>query len=166
MPAREHPVTPAIRVLRAHGASFEPHLYDYAQHGGTARSSSELGVDEHAVVKTLVFETEAKKPLIVLMHGDRQVSAKALARHLQVKSVQPCKPDVAAKWTGYVVGGTSPFGTKTALPVYAERTIFELPRIFINGGRRGLLVSLDPRVLSEILKAESVDVAIMKTTDG
>lgn len=162
MSASDHPVTAAIRVLRAHGAAFEPHTYDYEEKGGTARSSSELGVDEHHVVKTLVFETDEKEPLIVLMHGDRQVSAKALARHIGARSLKPCAPDVAEKWTGYKVGGTSPFGTRRPLPVYAERTIFELERIFINGGRRGFLVSLEPRVLREILHAEAVDVAIEK----
>jgi len=162
MATPSHPVTPAIRALRAHGAEFEPLLYEYVEKGGTARSSAELGVDEHSVIKTLVFETDARAPLIVLMHGDRQVSAKALARLIGARSLQPCKPEVAEKWTGYQVGGTSPFGTKTRLPVYAERTIFELPRIVINGGRRGLLVRLDPRVLRELLAPTEVEVAIAK----
>lgn len=158
----DHPVTPAIRVLRARQVAFEPFLYEYVEHGGTTRSSSELGVDEHAVVKTLVFETDAKKPLIALMHGDRVVSAKQLARHLGVKTVAPCKPEVAEKWTGYQVGGTSPFGTRTALPVYVERTILELPKVWINGGKRGFLVALDPKALRELLPIEEVDVATTK----
>ncbi|MBK7878346.1 MAG: Cys-tRNA(Pro) deacylase [Planctomycetes bacterium] len=162
MAAKDPPVTPAIRFLRAQGIEYEPHLYDYVEKGGTSRSSEELGVDEHAVVKTLVFETEAKKPLVVLMHGDRQVSAKNLARHLGVKAITPCKPETAEKWTGYQVGGTSPFGTRTELPVYVERTILELPRIWINGGKRGFLVSLAPAALAKLPKLEPVEVAIEK----
>jgi len=158
----DHPVTPAVRLLRQHGVDFQAHLYDYVEHGGTTRSSSALGVDEHQVVKTLVFETEAKKPLIVLMHGDKQVSAKSLARHLGVKSVAPCKPEVAEKWTGYQVGGTSPFGTRTKLPVYVERTILDEPRIWINGGKRGFLVSIAPAVLTALLEPEPVSVATLK----
>jgi Cys-tRNA(Pro) deacylase len=159
-----HPVTPAVRMLRQHGVAFEPHLYDYVEHGGTTRSSSELGVPEHQVVKTLVFETEARKPLVVLMHGDKQVSAKQLARHIGTKSVAPCKPEVAEKWTGYQVGGTSPFGTRTKLPVYVERTILEQRRIWINGGKRGFLVAIAPGVLSELLAPEPVSVAIERST--
>jgi Cys-tRNA(Pro) deacylase len=159
----DHPVTPAVRLLRQHGVEFEPRLYDYVEHGGTTRSSNELGVPEHQVVKTLVFETDAKKPLIVLMHGDRQVSAKNLARHMGVKSVAPCKPEVAEKWTGYQVGGTSPFGTRTKVPVYAERTILELERIWINGGKRGFLVALAPSVLVQLLAPELVSVATLKS---
>lgn len=162
MAAKDPPVTPAIRFLRAQGIAYEPHLYDYVEKGGTSRSSAELGVDEHAVVKTLVFETEAKKPLVVLMHGDRQVSAKNLARHLGVKAITPCKPETAEKWTGYQVGGTSPFGTRTELPVYVERTILELPRIWINGGKRGFLVSMTPAALEKLPKLEAVEVAIEK----
>jgi len=160
----DHPVTPAVRVLRQHAIPFEPRLYEYVEHGGTSRSSNELGVDEHHVVKTLVFETDARKPLIVLMHGDRQVSAKNLARHIGVKSVAPCKPDVAEKWTGYQVGGTSPFGTRSKLPVYVERTILELERIWINGGKRGFLVALAPEVLVRLLAPEPVSVAIEKSS--
>ncbi len=156
----EYPITPAVRALREKKVEFEPHLYDYEEHGGTRRSAQELGVDEHAVVKTLVMETEARRPLIVLMHGDREVSTKQLARHLGVKSVRPCDPQTAQKHTGYLVGGTSPFGTRTHLHVYAERTIFELPKIYINGGKRGFLVSIDPKVLKEVLHAEEVEVAI------
>jgi Cys-tRNA(Pro) deacylase len=159
-----HPVTPAVRLLRQHKVSFEPHLYDYVEHGGTTRSSSELRVPEHQVVKTLVFETEAKKPLIVLMHGDKQVSARNLARHIGVKSVAPCKPEIAEKWTGYQVGGTSPFGTRTPLPVYVERTILELERIWINGGKRGFLVAIAPGVLVQLLAPEPVSVAIEKSS--
>jgi Cys-tRNA(Pro) deacylase len=158
----EYPVTPAVRALREKKVEFEPHLYDYEEHGGTRRSAEELGVDEHAVVKTLVMETEARKPLIVLMHGDREVSTKRLARHLGVKSVRPCDPQTAQKHTGYMVGGTSPFGTRARLPVYAERTIFGLPRILINGGKRGFLVSIDPKVLRDVLAAEEVEVGIEK----
>ncbi len=157
-----YPVTPAVRLLREMRVEFEPHLYDYVEHGGTAHSAEALGVDEHAVVKTLVMETDAKKPLIVLMHGDREVSTKQLARHLGVKSVHPCDFAEAQKYTGYLVGGTSPFGTRTKLHVYAERTIFNLPKIYINGGKRGFLVSIDPLVLRDVLHAEGVEVAIEK----
>jgi Cys-tRNA(Pro) deacylase len=155
-----YPVTPAVRLLRDRGVDFEPHLYDYEERGGTRHSAAALGVDEHAVVKTLVMETDARKPLIVLMHGDREVSTKNLARTLGVKTVQPCKPETAQKHTGYLVGGTSPFGTRSKMPIYAERTIFELPRVYLNGGKRGFLVALDPRVLREVLTAEEVEVAV------
>ena len=158
----DYPVTPAVRLLREKGVAFEPHLYDYVEHGGTYHSAEALGVDEHAVVKTLVMETDAKKPLLVLMHGDREVSTKQLARTLGVKSVHPCDFAQAQKHTGYLVGGTSPFGTRTRLPVYAERTIFDLPVIYINGGKRGFLVSIDPKVLRDVLKVEEVEVAIGK----
>ena len=158
----EYPVTPAVRVLREKSIAFEPHLYEYEQHGGTRRSASELGVEEHAVVKTLVMETEARRPLVVLMHGDLEVSTKQLARRLGVKSVRPCDPATAQKHTGYLVGGTSPFGTRSKLPVYAERSIFRLPRIYINGGKRGFLVSIDPAALREVLNAEEVEVGIVK----
>ncbi len=156
----DYPVTPAVRALREKRVDFAPHLYDYEERGGTRRSAESLGVDEHAVVKTLVMETEARKPLIVLMHGDREVSTKQLAREIGAKSVQPCKPEVAQKHTGYLVGGTSPFGTRARLPVYVERTIFQLPRIYINGGKRGFLVEINPKVLSELLPVEEVSVAI------
>ena len=154
------PSTQATRLLREKKVEFEPLLYDYVEHGGTRHSAEELGVDEHAVVKTLVMETEARRPLVVLMHGDREVSTKNLARRLGVKSVHPCAPDVAQRHTGYVVGGTSPFGTRARLPVYVERTIFDLPKIYVNGGKRGFLISLDPRVLRDVLAAEEVEVAI------
>ncbi len=156
----DYPVTPAVRLLRERKVEFEPHLYDYEERGGTRRSAEELGVDEHAVVKTLVMETEAHKPLVVLMHGDREVSTKRLARALGVKAVNPCEPRAAERHTGYLVGGTSPFGTRARLPVYVERTIFQLPKIYINGGKRGFLVSLAPRVLRELLAVEEVEVAI------
>jgi Cys-tRNA(Pro) deacylase len=156
----DYPVTPAVRLLREKKVVFEPHLYDYEERGGTRHSAEALGVDEHAVVKTLVMETEARKPLVVLMHGDREVSTKQLARTIGAKSVHPCDPSAAQKHTGYLVGGTSPFGTRARLPVYAERTIFELPVIYINGGKRGFLVSIDPKVLREVLPVEEVEVAI------
>ena len=156
----DYPVTPAVRVLREKKVSFAPHLYEYEEKGGTKTSARELNVDEHAVVKTLVMETEARKPLVVLMHGDREVSTKQLARALGVKSVHPCDPAAAHKHTGYMVGGTSPFGTRARLPVYVERTIFELPRIYINGGKRGFLVEIDPRDLRILSPLTEVEVGI------
>jgi len=157
-----YPVTPAVRLLRERGVDFEPHLYDYEERGGTRHSAESLGVDEHAVVKTLVMETEARKALIVLMHGDREVSTKNLARAIGVKSLQPCDPARAQKHTGYLVGGTSPMGTKSKLPVYVEGTIFALPKIYINGGKRGFLVSINPQDLHALLPVEEVEVAIEK----
>jgi len=157
-----YPVTPAVRLLREKKISFEPHLYDYEERGGTRHSAESLGVDEHAVVKTLVMETDARKPLVVLMHGDREVSTKNLARAIGVKSVQPCDLLTAQKHTGYIVGGTSPMGTRSRLPVYVERTIFALPKIYINGGKRGFLVSLNPQDLRALLSVEEVEVAIEK----
>ncbi|MFN6962724.1 MAG: Cys-tRNA(Pro) deacylase [Pyrinomonadaceae bacterium] len=156
----DHPVTPAIRFLREMKVEFTPHLYDYVEKGGTRESARQLGVDEHAVIKTLVFETNEKKPLIVLMHGDREVSTKNLARHLGVRSVGPATPERANKLTGYLVGGTSPFGTKTTLPVYAESSIFDLDRIFINGGKRGFLIEIDPQMLRSTMPVEQVEVGI------
>jgi Cys-tRNA(Pro) deacylase len=156
----KYPVTPAIRALRDAKVEFEPHLYEYVERGGTRHSAEALGVDEHAVVKTLVMETDERRPLIVLMHGDREVSTKQLARALNVKSVQPCSPATAGKHTGYLVGGTSPLGTRSRLPVYAERTIFEFSRIYINGGKRGFLVSLDPQELRWLLPLVEVDAAL------
>lgn len=155
----EYPVTTAVRFLRERKVEFTPHLYEYVEKGGTGESARQLGVDEHAVIKTLVFETSEKKPLIVLMHGDREVSTKNLARHLGVKSVEPATAEMATKVTGYQFGGTSPFGTKIKLPVYAERTIFELDRMYINGGKRGFLVEIDPTVLHSLDVGE-VEVAI------
>lgn len=154
------PVTTAIRALRAAKADFEPRTYDYEDHGGTRRAAEQLGIDEHTTIKTLVMETDAKKPLIVLMHGDREISAKQLARHLGVKSVAPCAPDTAARHTGYLVGGTSPFGTRKPIPVYAEATIFTLPHLYINGGRRGLLVKITPETLDRILHPARISVAV------
>jgi len=154
-----YPITPAVRFLREEKVEFVPHLYDYVEHGGTRESAKQLGVDEHAVIKTLVFETNGKKPLIVLMHGDCEVSAKNLARHLGVKSVEPATAEKASKYTGYIFGGTSPFGLRTASSVYVERSIFGLEKIFINGGKRGFLVEIDPAVLRSI-NASEVEVAI------
>ncbi len=156
----EYPITAAVRYLREKQVAFAPRLYDYVDHGGTGESAKQLGVDEHAVIKTLVFETNDKKPLIVLMHGDRQVSTKNLARHIGVKSVEPASADRASRWTGYQFGGTSPFGTRTSMPVYVERTIFDLDKICINGGKRGFLVEIEPAVLREILTVEEVEVGI------
>jgi Cys-tRNA(Pro) deacylase len=156
----DYPITPAIRYLREKKIEFIPHLYDYVEKGGTRESAKQLGVEEHAVVKTLVFETSEKKPLIVLMHGDREVSAKNLARHLGVKSVEPATPEKVTKLTGYQVGGTSPFGTRTMMPVYAEKTIFDLDRIYINCGKRGFLVEIEPNVLEGILTVTRVEVGI------
>lgn len=156
----DYPITPAVRYLRDKKVDFVPRLYDYVEKGGTTESARQLGVDEHAVVKTLIFETSEKKPLIVLMHGDRQVSAKNLARHIGVKSVEPATPEKASKWTGYLVGGTSPFGVRTQMPVYVERTIFGSSRILINGGKRGFLVEIEPGELKRVLNVEEVEVAI------
>ena len=153
------PTTQATLFLKANGVAFTEHLYAYEAHGGTSVSARELGVEEHAVVKTLIMENELKKPLIVLMHGDRKVSTKELARQIGCKKVEPCKPEVANKHSGYLVGGTSPFGTKTRMPVYVERSILELNRIYINGGRRGYLVGIDPKELSRLLTVETVEVA-------
>lgn len=155
-----YPTTPAIRVLREKKIEFEPHIFEYVERGGTRYSSEVLGVDEHAIIKTLIFETSELKPLIVLMHGDRQVSAKNLARVLNVKSAAPVAPEKAHKLTGYLVGGTSPFGAKTKMPVYAEKTIFDLDRIFINGGKRGFLISIKPQVLTQVLEIKKVEVAV------
>lgn len=156
----DHPVTQAVRFLRGRKIDFVPRLYDYVEKGGTRESARQLGVDEHAVVKTLVFETNEGKPLIVLMHGDREVSTKKLARLLGVKSVEPASPEKASKLTGYMVGGTSPFGTRTKIPIYAERTIFDLERIYINGGKRGFLMEIDPTVLRALLDSTEVEVGI------
>ena len=155
----DFPITPAVRFLREKKVEFVPHLYDYVEKGGAKESARQLGVDIHAVVKTLVLETNEKKPLIVLMHGDKEVSTKNLARFLNVKSVEPATPEKASKLTGYLVGGTSPFGTRTKMPVYAEATIFELDKIYINGGKRGFLVEISPDELL-LLDALEVEVAI------
>lgn len=154
----DYPVTPAIRFLRENKVEFEPHVYEYVEKGGTKYSAEVLKVDEHAVVKTLVFETNEKNPLIVLTHGDLQVSTKELARHLKVKAVAPVAPEKANKLTGYLVGGTSPFGMKTKMPVYVEKTIFDLPKIYINGGKRGFLIEIESKVLSDVLTIERVEI--------
>lgn len=156
-----HPMTLAIRELQAHKIDFHPHIFTYEEKGGTAVSSRELGVDEHAVIKTLIMETEQRNPMIILMHGDMQVSTKQLARELNVKTVSPCKPDVAEKHSGYQVGGTSPFGTKKKMPIYMERTILDLPQIYINGGKRGFLVEINPKDLMKSLSPVLVQVGIL-----
>jgi Cys-tRNA(Pro) deacylase len=156
----KHSVTPAVRMLRHHGVEFSHHPYDYEERGGTEVSARELGVDEHAVIKTLIMEDEQKRPLCVLMHGDRAVSTKNLARHLAVKSITPCAPAVADRHSGYQVGGTSPFGLKRSMPIYLERSIAALPRIYINGGRRGYLVGLAPADLVRVLQPQLVDAAV------
>jgi len=152
--------TPATQWLRAQGVEFTEHIYDYVEHGGTAESSAQLGVPEHEVVKTLVMQDEAARPLVVLMHGDKTVSTKNLARAIGAKSVEPCRPEVAQRHSGYMVGGTSPFGTKKAMPVYVEESVLALERICINGGRRGYLVGIEPRVLTDLLGAKPVHCAI------
>jgi Cys-tRNA(Pro) deacylase len=160
--ALKHPVTMAIRALRAGKVPFEPFLYTWEPHGGTRASAGALGVDEHNVVKTLIFEDEARAPLCVLMHGDREVSAKQLARLIGKKAVGPCAPDVADRHSGYQVGGTSPFGLRRAMPIYMQSTIADLPRIYINGGARGFLVAIDPRDAVRLLNPALVDVAVAR----
>ncbi len=155
------PATPAVRVLRQAGVSFTEHPYPYVEHGGTAAFAREAGVDEHLVVKTLVMKDEAKKPFVVLMHGDREVSTKELARTLGVKSVRPCSPETAERHSGYMVGGTSPFGLRKPMPVYVEASILEMPKIYINGGKRGFIVGLSPQDLVRVLKPTPVKVAIL-----
>ena len=161
MARKEHASeTLATSFLRRNNVSFTEHLYDYVEHGGTAESSRQLGVDEYEVVKTLVMQDQVAHPLLVLMHGDRKVSLKNLARQIGAKSIQPCTPETAQRHTGYQVGGTSPFGTRKELPVYVERSILSLPKICINGGRRGFLVGIDPQVLTSVLHAQPVDCAL------
>ncbi|MGA0611728.1 aminoacyl-tRNA deacylase [Caldimonas sp. KR1-144] len=152
--------TPATALLRREKVTFTEHLYDYVDRGGTAESSRQLGVPEHEVVKTLVMQDEAARPLIVLMHGDRHVSLKALAREIGCKKVEPCAPEVAQRHSGFLVGGTSPFGTRKAMPVYVEASVLELPKILINGGRRGYLVGIEPAVLTQLLQARPVNCAM------
>jgi Cys-tRNA(Pro) deacylase len=152
--------TPATQLLKKHGVQFSEHPYTYEEHGGTAVSARELGVAEHAVVKTLVMQDEAAKPLIVLMHGDCKVSTKNLARQIGCKAVEPCKPEVAQRHSGYMVGGTSPFGTKKTMPVYAQEGILALEKIYINGGRRGYLVGIAPDVLQQVLPVKWVNCAL------
>ena len=153
--------TPATQALRQASVAFSEHPYDYVDHGGTAESARQLGVPEHEVVKTLVMQDDKAQPLIVLMHGDRQVSTKNLARDIGAKSVEPCKPEVAQRHSGYLVGGTSPFGTRKAMPIYVEATVLDLPRILINGGQRGYLVGIAPQVLVELLGAKPVRCALV-----
>jgi Cys-tRNA(Pro) deacylase len=156
-------LTPATQALRLAGVTFTQHPYDYVEHGGTSASARQLGVDEHAVVKTLVMQDEHAQPLIVLMHGDCQVSTKNLARDMGVKSVEPCKPEVAQRHSGYMVGGTSPFGLKKQMPVYVEASVLALPRLYVNGGRRGFLVGITPEVLTRLTGAKSVRCALAAT---
>lgn len=156
--AEKFPVTPATRLLDSKKINYSKHLYEYEEKGGTRVSSQKLGVDEHIVIKTIVLEDETKKPLIVLMHGDMEISTKNLARFLGVKTIQPCSPETAQKHTGYLVGGTSPFGTKKQLPIFMEKSILEFEKIYINGGKRGFLISIDPKVLIDILKPTLVEV--------
>jgi Cys-tRNA(Pro) deacylase len=151
--------TPATELLARHGVAYTEHHYDYVEHGGTSVSSGALGVPEHAVVKTLVMETDKGDPLVVLMHGDRKVDTKALARAAGAKRVFPCKPEVAQRHSGYLVGGTSPFGTRRKMPVYLERSVLGLARMYINGGRRGYLLGMEPEVLARVLSPVLVDVA-------
>ncbi len=153
-----YPITPAIRLLRENKIEFDPHVFEYVENGGTKHSSEVLKVNEHAVVKTLIFETSEKKPLVILMHGDYEVSTKNLARILNVKTVAPVAPEKANRLTGYLIGGTSPFGLKTKMPVYAEKTIFDLERIYINGGKRGFLIVIEPQILRDVLEIEAVEV--------
>lgn len=156
-PDSQAPETPATQFLARHRIAHSNHLYEYEEHGGTAVSSRELNVAEHAVVKTLVMEDENRKPLIVLMHGDRKVSTKELARQAGVKKIAPCTPDDAHRHTGYLVGGCSPFGTRKQLPIYLEKTILDLPLIYINGGRRGFLVGVQPHEIMRVLQPKEVD---------
>lgn len=154
------PSTPATRLLRERRLAYTEHLYRYEERGGTAVSARELGVNEHAVVKTLVMEDETGAPLVVLQHGDREVSVKALARQLGRKTISPCRPEVAQRHSGYQVGGTSPLGTRKPLPVFVERSVLDLPVIYVNGGSRGFLVGVDPKELAALIGATPVDAAI------
>lgn len=159
MSQEKAPVTAAVRMLRQHKISYTEHLYEYVDKGGTAESSRQLGVPEHAVIKTLVLEDEARKPLIVLMHGDCETSTRNLARQTGRKHIEPCTPENANKHTGYLVGGTSPLGTKKVIPVYIEKSVLDLARIYLNGGKRGFLVGLDPKALLPVLQPVPVEVA-------
>lgn len=161
MAKKEHvSETPATQLLRKKGAVFTEHPYAYEEHGGTSVSSRELGVEEHVVIKTLIMQDEHAKPLVVLMHGDKTVSTKNLARQIGCKSVEPCKPEVAQRHSGYMIGGTSPFGTKKAMPVYVEQSVLELVKIYLNGGRRGYLIGIAPQLLTELLAAKAVTCAL------
>jgi Cys-tRNA(Pro) deacylase len=155
-----HSETPATQYLRKHGVAFSEHFFAYVEHGGTGHGAAQLGVPEHAVVKTLVMEDEQARPLVVLMHGDRSVSTKNLARQAERKRVSPCRPEVAQRHSGYQIGGTSPFGLRKPMPVYMERSILTLPAIYINGGRRGYLLCLDPRAIARVLDPVLVDAAL------
>lgn len=162
MARKEHaPETPATAFLRRNNVNFTEHLYDYVEHGGTRESSRQLGAAEHAVVKTLVMQDQDARPLLVLMHGDRQVSLKNLARQIGAKKVEPCKPEVAQRHTGYQVGGTSPFGIRKNLPLYVQRSVLDLPAIYINGGNRGFLVRIAPQILVDVLHAQPVECAAL-----
>jgi Cys-tRNA(Pro) deacylase len=156
--------TPATQLLKQKGVIFSEHPYTYEEHGGTAVSARALGVAEHHVVKTLIMHDETAKPLIVLMHGDCKVSTKNLARQIGCKSVEPCKPEVAQRHSGYMVGGTSPFGTRKPMPVYVEGSILELEKIYINGGRRGYLLGIDPQILAGVLPVKTVSCALQENT--
>ena len=160
MKAEHAPETPATRFLKAHGIPFSSHLYAYEEHGGTKVSARELNVDEHVVVKTLIMEDEMANPFVVLMHGDCKVSTKELARQIGCKKVAPCKPETANRHSGYLVGGTSPFGTRTPMPVYIEKSILDSSLIYINGGRRGFLVGIHPHDLLKVLQPKMVEVAL------
>ena len=152
--------TPATAFLAKHGVTYTEHEFEYVEHGGTSHSSASMGVPEHAVIKTLVMANERAEPLVVLMHGDRKVSTKELARQAGVKKIAPCKPEVATRHSGYLIGGTSPFGTRKSMPIYLERSVLELPRIYINGGRRGYLLGMEPEVLTRLVAPVLVDVAL------
>ena len=152
--------TPATVFLGEQGVAFTEHHFEYVEHGGTSHTSNALGVPEHQVVKTLIMENEKGEPLVVLMHGDRKVSTKALAREAGMKRIAPCKPEAAQRHSGYLIGGTSPFGTRKAMPVYLERSVLALPRIYINGGRRGYLLGMDSAELARVLSPVLVEVAL------
>ncbi len=158
--SQQAPMTMAIRFLQDHGVKYTPHLFEYEEKGGTSVSSKKLGVSEHAVIKTLIMENDGKEPLVILMHGDCQVSTKNLARTLGVKSISPCKPEVANRHSGYVIGGTSPFGLKRPMPIYMEKTIVDLDLIYINGGGRGFLVSMSPQEILRTLNPQLVEVGV------
>jgi Cys-tRNA(Pro) deacylase len=158
----KHSATPATTFLDRQGVEYTEHVFEYVEHGGTGHSSTSLGVPEHEVVKTLVMETEKGDPLIVLMHGDRKVSTRQLARQAGVKRIAPCKPEVATRHSGYLIGGTSPFGTRKSMPIYLERSVLDLPRIYINGGGRGYLLGMSPEVLMRVLSPVLVDVALVE----
>jgi Cys-tRNA(Pro) deacylase len=158
--ARHVSETPATQMLKRHGVSYSEHPYDYVDHGGALEAARQLGLDPHQVIKTLVMEDENARPMIVLMHGDREVSTKSLARQAGCKRVAPCSPDVAQRHSGYQVGGTSPFGTRKRMPVWVEASVLDAPVIYVNGGRRGYLVGLSPVVLKDLLEAQPVSAAL------